>query len=91
VLALIVKKGTTVQVIKEGKEWYSCNFTEVETTKENMFFREDIRVDPIGKLSTASTRYDKKTIGGAYAAGGWYGFYRDGWYMLVPMDQVEAH
>ncbi|MHC4088682.1 MAG: hypothetical protein ACYSVY_00110 [Planctomycetota bacterium] len=90
-LALIVKQGTTVQCIKKGKEWYTENFIKHETTKDVMFFREDIRVDPVGKLSTAATRYHKATIGGAYASGGWYGFERDGWYMLVPMDKVECH
>ena len=88
-IALEVKKGTDGLVIKDGKEWVAPNFTNHTTTKDLLFFAEDIRIDPLGKVGCGPQ--DCVTIGGVYAAGGWYGFERDGWILLVPFAEVEAH
>jgi hypothetical protein len=87
--AFEIKTGTIVSVIKEGKEWYGPNFEEHETTKDNLFFLEEIAIDPMGHVGTGPQH--RVTIGGAYAKAGYYGFLRDGWYMLVPMDKVNIH
>jgi len=87
-IALEVKKGTKGKVIKEGKEWHGSNIKDHTTTKDLLFFAEDIRIDPLGNLGPDPNGV---TIGGAYAKAGWYGFYRDGWYLLVPFGDVTAH
>lgn len=73
------------------------------TRKDTMFFDEDMIIDPLGIRRDCSTPGDKHTVGGAYAAGGWYGFamadphqYPKGkpgarWYaVLVPASKVEV-
>ena len=86
--AFEVKKGTVVQVIKEGREWATPNFIERECKKDNLFFLEDIRIDPIGKLGPMPGGV---TIGGHYAHLGYYGFERDGYIMLVHSAKVIVH
>lgn len=69
---MVVEKGTEVKVIKKGKEWFAENFKTFVTTKTNVFGKEDIIVDPVGKLGCH--RGDTRTVGGRYAQDGWYGF-----------------
>ena len=85
-LALNVAKGTKGLVIKDGKEWVAPNFITHTTTRDLMFFVEDIRIDPLGHVGCGPQ--DVATIGGAYAKGGWYGFERDGYILLVGADDV---
>jgi len=86
--AFEVKKGTIVNVIAEGKEWFSYNFEEHECQKDNLFFVEDICVDPLGHVGC---RPNEQNIGGAYAKAGYYGFRRDGYVVLVSMGNVIVH
>jgi len=88
-IALIVPKNTEVTVIKDNTEFYGNNLKQHVTTKENMFFAEDIRIDPLGNVGCGPQ--DESTIGGWYAEHGYYGFARDGWIMLVHARHVEAH
>ncbi len=88
-LALIVPAGTETRVIRSGKPWSSNNIKVHVTATENLFFREDIVVDPVGNLGT--NRSHSHTIGGTYAEAGWYGFERDGWILLVPANKVATH
>lgn len=88
--AFTIAKGTTIKIIKEKTEWYAENFAEHVTTKENMFFLEDMVVDPTGILGQACGPQHKRTIGGAYAAAGNYGFKRDGWVALIPAGEVTV-
>ena len=89
--AFLVKQGTPVKVIRDGKEWLSVNFVDYTTTKENMFFIEDMRADPTGISPMACGPQNKKVVGGAWAKAGYYGFTRDGYTMMVQFDNVEVH
>jgi len=89
-LALCIKKGTAARVIKDGAEWYEENFRDFTTTMNLMFFREEIAVDPIGSLATASTKHHVHTIGGWVARQGYYGFRRGGFCLLVHANDVET-
>ena len=86
-IAFQVKKGTVVHCIEDGKEWAAPNIREHETVKDNLFFLEELIVDPTGISRTACIP-NCVTIGSAYAGAGFYGFRRDGWSMLVRADQV---
>lgn len=86
-VALEVKKGTKGQIIRDGQEWTGNNFREFETTKDLLFFAEEIAIDPLFKLGQVGTN----TIGAAWALAGWYGFRRQGYVLLVPFDDVHAH
>ena len=87
-IALEVKEGTEGKVIREGKEWHGSNFKAHTTTKDLMFFAEDIVIDPLGHIGPSPNGV---TVGGTWAKAGWYGFYREGWYLLVPFDKVIAN
>ena len=84
----VVKKGTPALTVKDGVEWEANNIKRIETSKEHCFFREDIVVDPIGKIACHSGY--AKTVGGNFAKRGYYGFRRDGWTLLVPLSVVEV-
>jgi len=88
--AFVVKAGTQVNVIPVGKEWYGNNFQEHTTVHENMFFLEDMVVDPTGILTGACGPQDAVTIGGHYAKRGNYGFKKDSWVMLVHANDVQV-
>lgn len=83
----LVPTGTKSRVIKEKAEWLPGNFRQWTTRKENVFDKHEVAVDPVGKLGVH--RGFSKTIGGAYAAGGYYGFARDGYIILVRAVDVE--
>jgi hypothetical protein len=104
--AFSVKAGTDVRMVPV--ETYSGGgfmaLRDYTTQKDKMFFVEDIVIDPTGINKDASTPDHKSTVGGAYAAGGWYGFaladphrYPKGapgskWYaVLVPASKVEVN
>ena len=82
-----VEKGTKVRLIPEGKPWHPNHIREFTTTKVNIFTKEEVIVDPIKKLGT--NRSHPKTIGGAYAKAGWYGFKSQGWNVLVHASNVK--
>ena len=84
-IALNVKQGTKGKVIKTGVEWRGDNFVEHTTTRDLMFFAEDIRIDPTGNIGPHPQGV---TIGGAYARAGYYGFERDGYILLVAAHDV---
>lgn len=80
---------TTVRIIKEGVEWFSNNFQEHETTKDNVFNLEEMTIDPTMPYSSwCLTRYNKSTVGGYWAECGYYGFRQNGWFVLIPTNKV---
>jgi hypothetical protein len=83
----LIPQGTKVKLIREGKEWHAQNIREFVTTKLNVFEKEEVVVDPVGKLGCHQGH--SKTIGGAYAKAGWYGFRSQGWNVLVPASNVQ--
>jgi hypothetical protein len=85
--AYVVPAKIEARIVQNGKEWGYGNIKTYTTTKKNMFFEEDIRVDPIGKI--ACHKGYAKTIGGSFAASGYYGFERDGWVLLVHAKDVQ--
>lgn len=87
-VALSIPKGTKALVIKDGKEWRGDNFHDYVTTKNLMFFREEIAVDPVGSLGAC--RHHAVTIGGDIARKGYYGFRRDGYVLLVHFNDVTG-
>jgi len=82
-----VAQGTKVVVIKSGAEWYTKNFVDHSTKNENLFAMEEIVIDPVGKLGPSKNGV---TVGGAWAAAGYYGFERDGYILLATLDKVEV-
>lgn len=83
----LVVKDTKVRVIKEGKEWYGSNFVDHVCKQDNMFFTEDIRIDPVGILGPCKNGV---TVGGSWAKAGWYGFENKGYVMMVPASKVTV-
>jgi hypothetical protein len=87
--AFVVKAGTEVKVIAKGKEWDSRNFEDQTTTEEQVFFLEDMRIDPLG---IHGPPLKGVTVGSAWADAGWYGFeLENGDTMMVPGDLVEVY
>lgn len=82
----LVPEGTLVQAVRSGLDWSPRNMREHVTRKDNVFDKEEVIVDPVGKLGC--NRSYAQTIGGRYAQSGWYGFESEGWVMLVPANQV---
>ena len=90
-LSLTVKSGIKCQVVDSNKGFKPEDFV---TKKETMFFREDIVIDPVGKMGCH--RGYKATVGGQYAQAGYYGFQpidwkknkRSKWILLVPANKV---
>jgi len=78
-IALLVKAGTDVKVIAPNTEWLGQNFEDQRTTEDQMFFAEDIEIDPLGHVNLGP-QHDH-VVGGAWAKAGWYGF------LLRPQDQ----
>jgi len=85
--AFTIKKGTPAKVIRDGKEWLNDNFVNHTTTKDNMFFIEDMTVDPTGISKTACVP-GTVVVGSAWAGAGYYGFRKDGYTLLVQFDYV---
>ena len=82
----MIPAGTKVRAIKSGLDWSPRNMRDHITRKNNVFDKEEVIVDPVGKLGT--NRRHIHTIGGSYARSGWYGFESEGWVLLVPANNV---
>lgn len=82
----LIPQGTRIQAVRSGLDWSPRNMRSHVTRKDNVFDKEEVIVDPVGKLG--ANRQHACTIGGSYARNGWYGFESDGWIMLVPANQV---
>lgn len=83
-----VKAGTPVKVHdnSKGDLLYS---TEDRVLKRDMTFElEDVHIDPVGRVNCH--RGCVRTIGGAWAEAGWYGFGFREWTILVPCNLVEV-
>lgn len=78
---------TPVLVIRDGKEWRAPNIVNYVTRKSQTFFIEEMIVDPLGHVGCGP---NDVTIGGAYAAAGYYGFRRNGFALLVGLDLVTV-
>lgn len=90
-IALVVKKGTEVEVIRDarGVEWHiPANWRKHITKHDNIFYAEDIRIDPLGHVGNGPGNV---TVGSKYAEAGYYGFERKGYIMIVHMSKVEGH
>jgi hypothetical protein len=101
--AFVIPAGTTVRVVRNHAEWLPGNFREHITRADQLFYAEDVIVDPAGISPHAALPSHTRTIGGAYAERGWYGFQRghgqppgspeaegDGWTLLVPGSSVTV-
>ncbi len=80
----MVAAGTPVKVMKDTLD-YSPNVVDWETQKDNMFFLEDIVMDP---LNPGRAEGEARQL---WAATGWYGFNRSGYICMAPMDSVDIH
>lgn len=80
--------GTEVKVIKVGQEWYGENFRIWTTQHDNLFDKEDMRIDPTG-IASWCPALNGITIGSAYAKAGWYGFESQGFVVLCPASKVK--
>lgn len=83
-----ITSGTEIRVIKVGKEWYAQNIRTWITCNDNLFEKEDMRIDPTGIASWCPPLHGV-TIGSAYADGGWYGFESKGYIVLCPAQDVQ--
>ena len=72
-IAFMIAKGTPINAVKNG-EWMGNYFEPRTTTKDLMFFLEDLRIDPLGAGRTLACAPGDVTIGGAWARAGFYGF-----------------
>lgn len=75
--AFIVPANTPILVIRTNVEWVPQNFRRATTTHENLFFAEDLRIDPTGIQPSACVP-SGVAIGSAYAERGYFGFLRAG-------------
>lgn len=89
--AFLVAAQTPVYTIKDGKEWSGKNVHQHITQEENIFFLEEICVDPTGIGKTMACVPGAVTVGSHWAEMGYYGFRRDGWAILVPAHLVTVH
>ena len=80
--AFIVPQNTQVNCIPASKPWEAENIRSHWTQKENMFFVEDLVLDPTGITEPAAEA--KSPAGKMYSNRGYYGFAKDGWIILVP-------
>lgn len=91
-----VKAGTAIKVHNNADTSPATYRTEDRVLKRDLTFElEDVRIDPVGRVGCH--RGYVRTIGGAWAEAGYYGFgFRDdaagrtGWTILVPCNQVEV-
>ena len=83
-----VKKNTKGLVIKKGKEWHTKNFINHSTKEDNWFHKGELIIDPTG-ISKYACVPNCVSVGSSYAGAGYYGFEREGWYLLVPAKNVE--
>lgn len=83
-----VPSGSSIKVIDDGEHWERNNFTPEMTTEERVYELNEMRLDPTGIASHASSPTDD-TVGGRLARNGWYGFARDGKVILAHVDDVE--
>ncbi len=85
----VVNKGTAAKVIKDNKTWIDDNnFTQITTTKDLVFDKGELVIDPTGVSKVALGPGQNKVIGGQYAKAGYYGFARKGWTILIFHDSV---
>lgn len=84
-----VEEGTSIKIIEEGSDWLPSNIHNTSTTEEILFELNEMRVDPTGISDLACTPEDQ-VVGGEWAKKGWYGFEREGYTALVPMNKVEV-
>jgi len=84
----LVEKGTAVFVIKEGDSWCADNIKPYITKNDNVFDKGEMILDPTGILSYAHGP-GNNNIGQYYASNGYYGFKRDGWYIIVYSRSVQ--
>lgn len=87
--AFIIAKNTPAYVVKQYGNW-NTEMRRIHTKEEHMFFVEEMRIDPTGIAKHCSVPADAKTIGGQFARDGFYGFLRDGWYLIVHAANVEV-
>jgi hypothetical protein len=103
-IAFVIQPGTQARAIRADRDWHPSNVKHFTTKHRQMFFAEDVVVDPVGHLGT--NRSHTNAIGGDYARAGWYGFHsheghthdeydgirralcREGWVLLVPARDV---
>jgi hypothetical protein len=72
-IAFRIPAGTQARAVRADHDWMPGNIRRITTCDEHLFLLEDVIVDPRGKVGTGPQH--NRTIGGAYAARGWYGFH----------------
>ena len=83
--AFQIPAGTLAQAIEPDADWTPANIETIITKADQLFFTEDIVVDPLGHVGTGP---DSVTVGGLYAQQGFYAF-REGAAALG--TNVDAH
>lgn len=80
--AFEVKKGTRVNVMKEGQVWALENVKTYVTQKDNLFFIEEMVLDPMGMVAPK----ENDCFGE-----GFYGFLQNGWYCVIQEGLVNVY
>lgn len=87
--AFEVKQGAPAYAVKVGESWNS-DMRKFSTSADNLFFVEELRIDPTGIAKHCSVPSNAVTIGGQLARDGFYGFCREGWYLIVHAAYVKV-
>lgn len=89
-IGFLVKAGTRAWVINDDQEWYSQNFSTILTDTDQVFFREELVVNPTGIGKSFACVPGGVTVGSHWAEMGYYGFRRGGRALLVGAAHVEV-
>jgi hypothetical protein len=81
-----IEKGTPARAIREGLEWLPGNFMDLQTKNDCLFDKNQIVLDPIGKLGC---RQNGHVIGGCLEKMGYYGFRKGKWTLIVHITNVR--
>lgn len=83
-----VKKGTACKVKIANVDYTPENIRDFETTKDSLFGKEEVVLDPVGKLG-CSEAYS--TVGHRLEKAGFFAFQRRGgkYVLMVPMKDVK--
>jgi len=83
-----IKRGTKCKTIRDHAEWYHGNFTEYYTEEDMVFGKEQVTIDPVGKLGIHHGM--PHSVGGLYANAGYYGFNKEGTTFIIHAEHVEC-
>jgi len=78
--------GVEAKAIRDGVEWFPENFMPILTKKVSLFDKNEVVLDPIGKLGCNQNDH---VVGGAYEKAGYYGFRKGRWVLIVHASKVK--